>query len=54
VNKLYGQAFAAVYVEPAQGRRVHIAAAITNRLRTPGRRCPITVLEGSYVPPDLD
>jgi integrating conjugative element protein (TIGR03752 family) len=52
VNKLYGQAFAAVYVEPGAKVAVHIEQPLTIDYDAKGRRIDHR-LGGSYVP-DLD
>ena len=52
VNKLYGQAFAAVYVEPGAKVAVHIEQPLTIDYDAKGRRVDHR-LGGSHVP-DLD
>ncbi len=53
VNKLYGQAFAAVYVEPGAQVAVHIEQPLTLDYDAKGRKVDHT-LGGRHVVPDLD
>jgi integrating conjugative element protein (TIGR03752 family) len=53
VNKLYGQAFAAVYVEPGAKVAVHIEQPLTLDYDAKGRRVDHT-LGGRHVVPELD
>lgn len=53
VNKLYGQAFAAIYVEPGAKVAVHIEQALTIDYDAEGRKVDHT-LGGRHVTADLD
>ncbi|WP_454868446.1 TIGR03752 family integrating conjugative element protein [Pseudomonas farris] len=53
VNKLYGQAFAAVYVEPGAQVAVHIEQSLTLDYDAKGRKVDHT-FGGRHVAPDLD
>ena len=53
VSKLYGQAFAAVYVEPGAQVAVHIEAPLTLDYDADGRKVDHT-LGGRHATTDLD